>query len=469
MVRCDEGGTVTLANSLPGLDGITGTLIGPDHEWYDNARRTFNGTIDHRPAAIVQCRTIEDVVAAVRAARSAGLHVAIRGGGHGVAGHAMAEGALVVDLREMRSVAVDPERRTARAGGGALWEDVDRATNAHGLATPGGTFGDTGIGGLTLNGGLGFLLGTAGLTCDNLVRATVVTADGSIVEAGEEGDPELLWALRGGGGNFGVVTEFEYALHPLGPIHVGDLAVPLDGAKEGLEAIAELARSAPPELVLMALGPTTVERSLETAPQGPRGFLRLSAIYHGPRADAEAAAQPLRALPGISGSFQPITYPELQAISGVLPFGLRHYWKGHLVRDLDPTAISAVIKGMARAPGSFSILLLEAITGVARSEPAGGAAFGQREARWNITSLGIWEDPAEDAEQIAWARRTADAIRPASLSGAGYGNYASADETAARVRASFGTARFERLARVKRRYDPENTFRSNLNIPPAAP
>jgi FAD/FMN-containing dehydrogenase len=174
-------------------------------------------------------------------------------------------------------------------------------------------------------------------------------------------------------------------------------------------------------------------------------------------------------VPEMSGAFEAITYPELQAISGVLPFGLRHYWKGHLVRDLDETAIDAVIEAVTHAPGAFSILLLEAITGVARTEPAGGAAFGQRQARWNITALGIWEDPAEDAEQIDWARRTADAIRPASLSGAGYGNYASADETAERVRASFGTERFERLARVKRRYDPANTFRSNLNIPPAAP
>jgi FAD/FMN-containing dehydrogenase len=312
-------------------------------------------------------------------------------------------------------------------------------------------------------------MGTAGLSCDNLVRATVVTADGSIVEAGEAGDPELLWALRGGGRNFGVVTEFEFALHPLGPIYVADLALPLDRSREGLEAVAELARTAPPELVLVVVGPTTAERSLETAPQGPRDFLRFSAVYHGPLADAEDAVRGLRAVPEMSGAFEPITYPELQAISGVLPFGLRHYWKGHLVRDLDATAIDAVIEAVTHAPGAFSILLLEAITGVARTEPAGGAAFGQRQARWNITALGIWEDPVEDAEQIAWARRTADAIRPASLSGAGYGNYASADETAERVRASFGTERFERLSRVKRRYDPDNTFRSNLNIPPAAP
>ncbi len=198
------------------------------------ARQTFNGTIDRRPATIVQCRSTADVVAAVQAARSAGLPIAVRGGGHSVAGHAVADGALVVDLREMRRVEVDPERRIARAQGGALWEDVDIATTAHGLATTGGTFGDTGIGGLTLTGGIGFLMGTFGLTCDNLVRAEVVTADGSVVIAGEDGDPELLWALRGGGGNFGVVTEFEFALHPLGPIQIGRHLRPAGTCSDGV-------------------------------------------------------------------------------------------------------------------------------------------------------------------------------------------------------------------------------------------
>ncbi len=235
--RHDENGCV-----WPGLDRIAGTVIRPDHDGYDAARVTFNGTIDRRPAAIIQCRSTDDVVAAVQAARGAGLPIAVRGGGHSVAGHAVADGALVVDLREMRRVEVDPERRIARAQGGALWEDVDLATTAHGLATTGGTFGDTGIGGLTLTGGIGFLMGTLGLTCDNLVRAEVVTADGSVVIAGEDGDPELLWALRGGGGNFGVVTEFEFALHPLGPIQSGDITVPLEHARAGLEVVADLAR-----------------------------------------------------------------------------------------------------------------------------------------------------------------------------------------------------------------------------------
>jgi FAD/FMN-containing dehydrogenase len=460
---------MTTVNPLVGLEEIAGTLIGPDHDGYDAARQTFNGTIDRRPAAIVQCRSTADVVAAVRAARDAGLAIAVRGGGHSVAGHACADGALVVDLREMRRVDVDPERRIARAQGGALWEDVDLATTAHGLATTGGTFGDTGIGGLTLTGGIGFLMGTLGLTCDNLLRAEVVTADGSVVIAGpgDDGDPELLWALRGGGGNFGVVTEFEFALHPLGPIQMGDITVPLEHARAGLAAVAELARQAPPELVMFVGGPTFekvdgVEPDPATAPP----VFRISVIYQGTTEAVEEVIRSLRALPGALGDINPATYLEVQASSGILPFGLRHYWKGHFVRDLDAAAIEAVATALETSPPGMSFMLLEAITGRARSEPAGGAAFGQREARWNVSAIAVWEDPSEDSTMVAWARRVVDSLGPSSFSGAGYGNYAM-DEPAERVRAAFGPERFERLARVKRLYDPDNLFRFNHNIPPA--
>ena len=459
---------MTTVNLLQGLNGITGTIIGPDHDGYDAARVTFNGTIDRRPAAIVQCRSTADVVAAVGAARDAGLPIAVRGGGHSVAGHAVADGALVVDLREMRRVEVDPERRVARAQGGALWEDVDLATTAHGLATTGGTFGDTGIGGLTLTGGIGFLMGTIGLTCDNLVRAEVVTADGSVVIAGEDGDPELLWALRGGGGNFGVVTEFDFALHPIGPIQTGDISIPLEHARAGLAAVAELARQAPPELVLFVGGPTFEQvDGVEPDPATAPPVFRITVVYQGTPEAAEGVIQSLRAVPGASGEIKPATYLEVQASSGILPFGLRHYWKGHFVRDLDAAAIDAVATAFETSPPGMSFMLLEAMTGRARSEPVGGAAFGQREARWNVSAIAVWEDPSEDSTMIAWARRVVDSLGPSSFSGAGYGNYAM-DEPAERVRASFGAERFERLARVKRRYDPDNLFRFNHNIPPAA-
>jgi FAD/FMN-containing dehydrogenase len=439
-------------------------VILADDARYDEARTTFNGTIDRRPAAIAWPGSSSDVAAAVRWGRDAGLPIAVRGGGHSVAGHAVADGALVIDLRLMRDVVVDPARRRAIAGGGALWEDVDRATTAHGLATPGGTFGDTGIGGLTLGGGLGFLLGTAGLTCDNLVRAEVVTGDGSIVVAGEDGDPELLWALRGGGGNFGVVTSFEFVLHPLGPLYAGYMAIPIEAADRALEALAKLASDAPRELVLFAGGPSTLEPDLPDSPV----TLNLTVVYQGTPEEAERVIQPLRSLPVLQDGLGPMSYIEVQEMSGRLPFGLRNYWKGHFIRDLDRAVIDASVAAMANRPGGMSFLLLEAMTGAARNEPPGGAAFGQREARWNVSAIAIWEDPAQDEAQVAWARAYTDALGEASLTGAGYGNYASGDETAERIHAAYGGERFERLQRVKRRYDPDNVFRFNHNIPPAS-
>jgi FAD/FMN-containing dehydrogenase len=460
---------MTSMEAIPGLERISGPVTWPGSDGYEDARRIFNATVDRRPAVIVGCRSVDDVVAAVRAARAAGLSIAVRGGGHGIAGHAMADGALVVDLRLMRSVEVDPVRRRARVQGGALWEDVDRATLAHGLATTGGTFGDTGVGGLTLTGGIGYLMGTYGFSCDNVMRAVVVTADGSVVVAGEGGDPELLWALRGGGGNFGVVTEFEFALYPLGPIHVGGFAVHLDHAEEALTAFADIARGAPPELVLLAVGPTTqVRQPPDQPPVSPSEYLRFAGIYQGDLAAAEAALAPMRTLPGVVGGFAAMTYDAVQAMTGLLPFGLRNYWKGYFLRDLDAASISHLATAARRRPGGLSFLLLESIGGHAHDEPAGGTAFGQRAARWNVSGLGIWEDPADDSAQVGWVRASVDGLRPSSLSGAGYGNYAPPDETAERVRAGFGDERFARLQSIKRRFDPDNVFRHNLNIPPAS-
>ena len=452
------------------LEGTSARVLQPGDDGYDEARISFNGMIDRRPAVIVQCRTTSDVVAAVRVARAARLPIAIRGGGHSVAGHCMADDALVVDLRHMRAVEVDPERRLARAEGGAQWIDVDTATTAHGLATTGGTFVDTGIGGLTLTGGIGYLLGTNGLTCDTLVGAEVVTADGSVVRAGADGDPELLWALRGGGGNFGIVTAFEYACQPLPELHRADLAVPMAYARETLAAIARLCREMPDELNIFAVGPSVdVREGEEPSPDDPR-VVGIALVFQGTAADAEATLEPLRevlALPGAHGGYAPTSYLDLQAGNGIMSFGYRNYWKGHFLRDLDETAIEAVATAMETVPASMSFILLEGINGRARNEPEGGAAFGQRKARWNVSALGIWEDPALDVEVIDWVRRSVDALAPSSLSGAGYGNYAPTDETAERVRASYGDEGYRRLAEVKARYDPDNVFRFNHNIPPA--
>ena len=444
---------------------VSGEVILPADAGYDDARSTFNGTIDRRPVAVCRPTTSADVVASVRWAADSSLPICVRGGGHSVAGHAVADGALVIDLRAMRDVAVDVGARLAQVGGGALWEDVDRATNAHGLATPGGTFGDTGVGGLTLGGGLGFLLGTAGLTCDNLVRAEVVTADGSVVVAGPDGDPDLLWALRGGGGNFGVVTRFEFRLHPVGTLYAGSLGVPLEHTEEALEAARALALTCPRELTIFGGGPSAGAEPGVDPDDPANAQFRLTLAYQGSAAAAEAVIRPLRRLPIVHDSLGLMTYPEVQAMSGILPFGLRHYWKGHFVRELDAAAIDAAVDAMRRS-SVYSFVLLEALTGAAREEPEGGAAFGQRAARWNVTALGIWEATVDDDAQIGWARRLADGLKSSSLSGAGYANYSSSDETEERVRSAFGPQRFDRLASVKRRYDPENRFRFNLNVPP---
>jgi FAD/FMN-containing dehydrogenase len=461
---------MTLLDRPSGLDGIAGTVLMPADAGFDEARGTFNGMLDKHPALIVQCRSTSDVVAAVRAARAAGLPIAVRGGGHSVAGHCVADDALVVDLRHMRAVEVDPGRRIARAEGGAQWLDLDTATTAHGLATTGGTFVDTGIAGLTLTGGIGYLMGTGGFTCDTLVGAEVVTADGEVVRAGEGGDPELLWALRGGGGNFGVVTVFEYALQSLGDLQLGRIMVPLAHIREALRAAAAFAPTMPDELNMFVAGPGfDAPPDRQPDPSTDPLVVAINFAFQGSAADAEAAIEllrELRAVPGVAGGFRTVTYAELQSRTGILPFGLRHYWKGHFLRELDDAAIDAVVRAANETPPGHSFLLLEAITGRARHEPAGGAAFGQRGARWNASALGVWEDPSDDDANVAWVRRTADGLKASSYSGAGYGNYAQADEPIERVRAAFGDDRWQRLRAVKGRYDPDNVFRFNHNIPP---
>jgi FAD/FMN-containing dehydrogenase len=425
---------------------------------YDEARITFNGMLDRRPAAIVPCTTTEEVVAAVLAARAAGLPVAVRGGGHSVAGHCVADGSLAISLATMRSVSVDPENRLAHAAGGAQWLDVDTATTAHDLAVPGGTFIDTGIGGLTLGGGLGWLMPLAGLTCDNLVEAEVVTADGSVSIAGERGDPELLWALRGGGGNFGVVTRFTYRLTPLRPIVGGRIRYHVSAARDLLGRVEEILAERPNAMMPVL----TARRDAEL------GELTgiLFAIVDG--GDPDPILARLRDdLPVVSDEVGPLSYAEMQAFSGLLPFGLRHYWKGHFVRDLDGDLFEALAQeAIADDAVESSFVMIEGMTGAGRSEPEGGAAFGQRGARWNASGLAIWTSPADDERAVAWARRVAALLEPASLTGAGYVNYSPVDESADRVRAAYGDERWERLLAVKRRLDPENVFRFNHNIRP---
>jgi FAD/FMN-containing dehydrogenase len=442
------------------LDGWVTTATDTD---YDAERTTFNATIDRRPAAIVRARSTSDVVAAIRTANDLGLPIAVRGGGHNVAGHAVADGALVVDLRDMRSASIDPVGRTARVAGGAQWDDVDPAAWAHRLTVVGGTFGDTGVAGLTLGGGIGWLMGTQGLTCDNLVRADVVLANGQQVVAGADGDPDLLWALRGGGGNFGVVTSFEFRLADPGPIMGGMLRYPIRAAEQVLRRVADVAETAPDPLTLIVVASIHDETRADTPSE-----IRIAIAWTGDPDEGARAIGPLRRdLPLTDDTVGSMTYLEIQAMSGRIPFGLRHYWKGHFVRALDDTVVSAVVDSLDAPGGALGGILLEAIRGAARHEPEGGAAFGQRGAAWNATALAIWEAEDDDSAEIAWARTVADRLSPASMTGVGYANYSPGDEPADRVHLAFGRDRFERLAALKRRYDPDNRFRFNLNIPPA--
>jgi FAD/FMN-containing dehydrogenase len=442
---------------------LDGWVTTPGDPGYDDERTTFNATIQRRPAAIVRAHSTSDVVAAVRAANDLGLPIAVRGGGHNVAGHAVADGALVVDLRDQRVVRVDPVARTARVAGGAQWDDVDAATWAHHLALVGGTFGDTGVAGLTLGGGIGWLLGIQGLTCDNLIGAEVVTASGERVLAGPDGDPELLWALRGGGGNFGVVTEFQFRVADPGPLLGGHIRYPLGATDLVLTRVAEAAEAAPDGLEMaVSVG------AHEDAPDAP-AVASIGIAWAGNADDAARALRPIRTdLPVLEDDVRPMTYLDLQAMAGRLPFGQRHYWKGHFLRALDESVVSGVVDSLAAPRGALGIILLESIHGAAHLEPEGGAAFGQRQATWNASALAIWEDDADDDAEIAWARAAADRLGRRSMTGAGYANYAPVDETAERVRLAFGADRFERLVAVKRRYDPDNRFRFNLNIPPGS-
>jgi FAD/FMN-containing dehydrogenase len=429
---------------------------------YDELRATFNGTIVRRPAVIVRPRSDDEVIAAVVAATDLGLPIAVRGGGHSVAGHGTADGALVIDLRDRREVEVDPSTGIVRVAGGALWDDLDAASWKHHLALVGGTYGDTGVGGLALNGGIGWLSGVQGFTCDNLVRAELVTAAGErVVAGGDDGDPELLWALRGGGGNFGVVTNFEFQARDPGPILGGTVHYPVTAVKQVLRRIADVAATAPDALELMAwIGRSDID-------PGGDPYVGLSLCWPGDQSDVEATLRPLRsALPAIGDSLELMDYPTLQALNGRLPFGLRHYWKGHFLKALDESVITGIVDALAAHPGGISGILLESIRGAAHVEPPGGAAFGQRDATWNASALAIWEDPGLDDAHIPWARSTAERLGVGSLTGAGYANYAPVDETIERVRLAFGTERFARLAGIKARYDPGNRFRFNLNVAP---
>ena len=439
---------------------LRGPVLVPDHPAYDVARTTFNAMTDRHPAVIACCAGSDDVAAAVGWAQNEGLPAAIRGGGHSVAGHSVCDGGLVIDLRLLGGVQVDPESRRVRVGGGATWRSVDASSAAHRLAMPGGTYDTTGVAGLTLGGGIGHLMGLHGLSLDNLVSAEVVLADGTVVTASQTAEPELFWALRGGGGNFGVVTEFEFALHPLPAVWGGMIAYPRPHMRDAIRLFRDVMAAAPDELTLMCdLNHGKV----------PEGAAYITACFAGDAEAAEEAVGPLRErLPVLSDGLGLRSYLQIQVMQGDLPFGLRHYWKSHFVDSLPDDLIDEVVDHyLAHPPDGGDEVLIEQMHGAALRVPPDATAFSRREKSFNVTAMATWEDTATDAAHIAWARRTPAALGERSASGGGYLNYGAPDEPIERVRAAYGDAKFERLRQVKRRYDPHNLFRFNHNIPPA--
>ena len=428
-----------------------------DHPEYDARRATFNGTIDRRPVEIHVCQDLADVVAAVRRARRMQLPVSIRGGGHSVAGHCVGEGALAIDLSGMRRIEVDPEACTAAAGGGATWLDYDRATQDFGLASTGGTFTDTGIGGLTLGGGIGFLMGTQGLTVDTLIGVQLVTADGDVVHASTDENADLFWALRGAGANFGVVTRFEYAVRPVPELYGGMITYPMSSAADVLGACRDLIEGAPDEL------------NLQFVAGGRAGDSVVLVCFQGSAAEGERLVRPLRAAaPIVNDEIRSLTYAEMQATNGLVPFGLRHYWKGQFMAAFPDEVVAFSAEHLERRPATgLSTILIEFINGAPLRVPVDAMAFNQRGARVNASALAIWLSPDADREHIAWARAYTAGVSPKG-GGAEYVNYMAETVHQDRLRAAYGAVKFERLRELKRRFDPDNIFRFNQNITPAA-
>lgn len=436
---------------------IRGGVLGHGEHGYDEARAVFNAMIDRRPALIVRCAGVADVIAAVRFARDHDLRVSIRGGGHGVTGNAVCDGGLVIDLSRMRSVRVDPAKRTARAGGGATWGDFDHETQAFDMATTGGIVPTTGIAGLTLGGGIGYLNRKYGLACDNLIAADVVTADGRLLKASAEENDDLFWGLRGGGGNFGVVTALEYRLHPVGPVLGGELIFPLDRAKETLRFYRDWSTAAPDEV--------RADATLLSGPDGPA--LAIIVCYCGSIESGERVLRPLRQFgPPIADTIAPSPYARIQnLLTEVLAPGFLHYWKSGFFRSFSDDAIEKLVDFFAAAvPSPFAAVAIEHLGGAISRVGEAETAFNHRRAQHSCLVLRAWRESAASGDNIAWARACYGVMEPFLEQGV-YVNYLG-EEGESRVRAAYGV-NYQRLAALKRKYDPTNFFRGNQNIRPA--
>ena len=453
--------------AVPSVTGrFAGELIAPGDERYDEARQVWNGAIDRRPALIARCTGADDVAAAVRHAREAGLPIAVRGGGHGVAGPAVCDEGVVIDLSPMRRIAVDPGARTARAEAGVLWGELDGATQAHGLATVGGIVTHTGIAGLTLGGGIGWLMRRYGATVDNLLSVDVVTAGGELLHASERELPELFWGLRGGGGNFGVVTAFEYRLHRVGPtVLAGPIFHALEDAPELLRFYRDFIADAPDGLTtILNLRPAPPLALLPKHVHG-RPIVSVSACFAGPVEQGEELLRPLRRFGRpLVDAIAPRPYVELQGLfDPAVPHGWHYYWKSWEVPPLDDRTIDVLVEHAARITSPRSYIIVFQLGGAVARGP--DTAFGQRQPGHDVNVNAVWLPDDPDRERhVRWTRECFAALEP-SAAGRAYVNFM-ADEGRARVRAAYGEEKYARLVALKRRYDPDNVFRLNANIDP---
>jgi FAD/FMN-containing dehydrogenase len=465
----DGDARVSAAAILRLRESLQGDVLVPGDETYDGARRIFNRMVDRRPALIARCAGPDDVVAAVGFARENDLLVSVRGGGHNVSGVSVCDGGLMIDLSEMNHVSVEPAARTAHVAGGCTWAEVNNELQRFELAAAGGFVGTTGVGGLTLGGGLGWLVRKHGLACDNLISVEVVTADGDLVTASATENADLFWALRGGGGNFGIATAFEFRVHPIGMALAGLVIHPFDRAREVLRFWRDFTAAAPEDFNSSAI--------LLTAPTAPfvpeqaRGLpaVALGGVCIASLDAAEAAVRPIREFGApVVDMFQPMPYSAAQVMADdIWPPGHLNYWKSNFIRDFTDEALEEIIGYFANVPSPLTSVVLEHNgDGALARMPEDATAFGHRCWRYNILITSMWDDSARTDENVEWTRALWRALGPVA-SGDVYVNYLGA-EGEARVRAAYGPAKYERLVQLKKKYDPSNFLRLNQNIAPWA-
>jgi FAD/FMN-containing dehydrogenase len=447
-----------LATELAGK--ISGSVLRAEDAGYDDARAVYNGMIDRKPAVVVRCRTTADVVAALAVARGAGLEVSIRGGGHNVAGRAVTDGGVMIDLAEMKGITIDPEQATARVEGGVIWRELNEAAAEHGLAVTGGLISATGVAGYTLGGGLGWLMAKHGLAADNLLGVELVTATGEVLDVGTDSHPDLFWALRGGGGNFGVATSFTFRLHPHDTIVGGLIAHPLDAAPELLRFYRDAVADASDDLTVFA--------GLVHAPDGSGAKLAAMVVFHTGDADeAERDLEPFKTWGSpVAVEVGPMPYPVMNTLLDEgYPAGALNYWLSSFTRGLTDDLIGVALERFATVPSPMTAILFEHFHGAVTRVGPTDTAVPHREEGWNLLIPSVWTDPADTDANIAWTRETFAALKPHFGTGR-WLNYLGDDQADDAIRAAYGP-NYDRLVDVKRRYDPGNVFHLNHNIVPS--